>query len=140
MALDADHTTDNGLSVADLRAAYSEVLQAPDSRLASLLRRAERLVADLAPKPSGLSTEDEERYADAAIDTELAVFEFLYESGGAVQTEAVDQLRTTYRDQREVQEIVRQSMGVYYVGPREVNPNPPRAKTRLKNVSEEPLW
>lgn len=135
-----DHTTDNGVGIQDVLDYHQDAHGEPEIRVASVLRRAERLVADLAP-PSANATKPTD-YAPMAADAELAVFVHLWETESHLERDEIMDRRKVYRDQAAVEELVRQSMGSYYVGPREIPPNadPPRPRTRLSNISPDPLW
>lgn len=135
------YTTNNGITetqAADYHPDLTDVASGPASRVDSVLRRAERLVADLAPPPDPLDTE----YPKAAADAELAVFEFLFSNRAHLESDQLSDARETYRRPESVEEIVRQAMGRYYVGPRFVpdRNDPPAPKAKLSNVSEGPLW
>jgi hypothetical protein len=143
MAADGEtnHVTANKVTASqavDYHPGLKDVASGPASRVDSVLRRAERLVRDLAPPPDPL----DEEYKPAAADAELAVFEFLFSNPAHLESDQLSDARSTYRRLESVEQIVRQAMGRYYVGPREIPPNadPPRPGARLTNVSDEPLW
>lgn len=135
------YTTANG--VTDAQAVeYHEAARVPGGgsalRLETTLRRAERIVAELAPPPEPADAE----YTAVAADAELAVFEWLWETAAYLERNEVLDSRVVYRDPRALEDLVRREMGGYYVGPREVAPREAKdvASTVLTNVSDEPLW
>lgn len=134
------HITINGTTTVQATEYHTPASEASESRLDATLRRAERLVKDLAPPPS---PEDLE-YPSTAADAELAVFEHLHESLYYVERDVVGNATTVYRDRKALEDLVRDAMGRFYVGPRAIEPNPPDgsagAPSVLTNVSEHPLW
>lgn len=118
---------------------YQGAAGAPETRLDGILRRAERRVADLAPPPDPKT----DRYTRMARDTELAVFEFLFEHRPHLEKEGQLDANATYRDEKALLNLIRAEMGEFYVGLREVQPRTealPGPKAVVRNVSDEPLW
>lgn len=117
---------------------YPPASNAPETRVDTVLRRAERLVRDLAPPPEPVDNE----YKPTAADAELAVFEYLYESMPHVERKQELDATVVYRDPAGVEDVVRREMSRYYVGPRVIPPNTPETRrgSSLHNVSPEPLW
>lgn len=132
------HTTANGITVEQATEYHAPAKDKSARRLDTTLRRAERLVRDLAPPPS---PEDPE-YAPTAADAELATFEYMWGRVSYVEREDVMQASTVYADRKALEDLVRDSMGRFYVGRRVVPPNAPddRPASVLTNVSENPLW
>jgi len=132
------HTTQNGVTTAHATEYHAPAKRAPERRLDAILRRSERLVRDLAPPPSPTDGE----YGQTAADAELAVFEHMWERASYVDKDGVMQASTTYADRKALEDLVRDSMGRFYVGPRVIPPNTPEtpAPAVVTNVSEDPLW
>ena len=133
------HETANGVTVANATEYHAPAKGGSMRRLDAILRRSERLVCDLAP-PDGETASRE--YTETAADAELAVFEHLWERPSYADKDDVMQASTTFADRKALEDLVRDSMGRFYVGPRVVPPNTPetRARSVLTNVSEAPLW
>ena len=116
---------------------YEGAQGASGARRDGVLRRAERRVAELAPPPDPKT----DRYTRMARDTELAVFEFLFEQRPHLERETQLDASVTYAGEQGLLDLIRAEMGEFYVGPREVRPREDRGpKTVLHNVSDEPLW
>lgn len=131
------YTTANGTTEYGALDYYPKAAGTPEARIDSVLRRAERIVRDLAPPPDTLDS----KYSAVAADTELAVFEYLLETSPHAEREQTLDRMVVYRGDG-LEQLVRQSMGSYYVGPRVVPPNadPPAPPAKLTNVSPDPLW
>lgn len=132
------HITTSGVTVERATSYHAPASKGSPERLDAILRRAERLVRDLAPPPDPVGNE----YPPTAADAELAVFEFLWERKSYVERDDVMQASAVYADHKALENLVRDSMGRFYVGPREIPPNSPETRrgSSLHNVSPEPLW
>lgn len=132
------HITVNGVTIERAKNYHAPASSGSPERLDTILRRAERLVRDLAPPPDPINSE----YNPTAADTELAVFEHLWERASYVDRDDVMQAATVYADHKALENLVRDSMGRFYIGPREIPPNTPETRrgSSLHNVSPEPLW
>jgi hypothetical protein len=104
---------------------------APQTRLDVLLRRAERVVRDLAPSPDPATTE----YRAAARDAELAVFEFLFSRPSYLQQHKVIDESVTYADEQALEQLVRDAMPGYYAGSLGSE-----GAASVHNLRPEPLW
>ena len=121
------YTTENGVT-SDASLADATLVKVTDyhpssagasqARLDSLLRRAERLIRGSAPPPSPVPT----AYREAARDTELAVFEYLYERPSYADSESAGGVSVTYSGGRVgnsdggTAAIIRDGMGAYVKG------------------------
>lgn len=132
------HTTENGVTVERATSYHAPAANGSPERLDTILRRAERLVRDLAPPSDPVDNE----YKSTAADAELAVFEFLWESPAHIDRETVLDATTYNRGQGALLELVRNAMGRFYIGPREIPPNASddRPPSVVHNVSPDPLW
>lgn len=137
----ANNVTTNGEAIDAVLVTdyYGGAVSAPGVRQDGILRRAERRIAEVAPPPDPKT----QVYTSRAADTELAVFEFLFESRPYLERENQLDASAVYAGDRALLDLIRAEMGEFYVGPREVVPRTeakPGAKTMLHNVSPEPLW
>lgn len=84
----------------------------PQVKIDATLRTAERIVADLAPRPDPLPDPDD--YTQAASDSELFIFEFLATTKGFVSSQSsIVSVSISYQNEPKVLQIIRDSMGEY---------------------------
>lgn len=135
------YTTANGVTEAKAVEYHGPAAGSAAYRLDTTLRRAERLVKDLAPPPEGMSAEEAVTYSVVAADAELAVFEWFWERPDYLERDKIGDVDVKYRDASAVEDLVRREMGRYYIGPREVAPRQNLSPSAtVKNISDQPLW
>lgn len=130
------YETANGTTTTDALSYYESAKNAPESRQDGILRRAERRIAEVAPPPDPVTA----KYTERASDTELAVFEFLFEHRPQFERENQLDASVVYADEQALLDLIRAEMGEFYVGPKEPVPESKPGSVMLTNVSPEPLW
>lgn len=87
---------------------------APQGRIDRVLRTAERIVKNLAPPDAEPRSED---YRQAAADTEISIFEYIWETRGIVSSQSsIVGTSVSYQSDPQVLKILRDAMGDYYTG------------------------